>query len=133
MSAAPLARLPALPYYAVIFSPVRIARDRGYAEKADRMVALARAADGFPGVESARDAQGFGITVRYWRDETAIQTWRKHSEHRVAHSGGHDTGYDHFDVRMQRGSVSMILPWRHQPHRLPFANDYHCRGFSQAK
>ncbi len=51
------------PYYAVIFSSPRTATDLGYARTADQMVALATEPLGFLGIESARGADGFGITV----------------------------------------------------------------------
>ena len=51
---APFARLPAPPYYAVIFSSQRTGDDEaGYAEAADRMMRLASQQPGFLGAEHA--------------------------------------------------------------------------------
>jgi heme-degrading monooxygenase HmoA len=52
----------------------------------EKMVELASQQPGFLGVESARGEDGLGITVSYWESEEAIANWRRHAEHRVAHS-----------------------------------------------
>lgn len=58
---------PTPPYYAVIFTSVRTeGEDQGYGKMAEQMVELAKQQPGFLGVESVRDANGFGITVSYW-------------------------------------------------------------------
>lgn len=69
---------------------------------ADRMVELAAKQPGFLGVESARGADGFGITVSYWASEAAIAAWKANAEHRVARLGGRNTWYQHFEVRVAR-------------------------------
>jgi heme-degrading monooxygenase HmoA len=96
------ARTPAPPYYAVIFSSRRTAVDDGYAEVADRMLELAAAQPGFLGVESARDAEGFGITVSYWRSLEDIAAWRAHGEHRIAQARGRQQWYEAFVTRVAR-------------------------------
>lgn len=83
-----LARTPAPPYYAVIFTSQRTGGDRGYGQMTERMLELAAQQPGFLGVESARDADGFGITVSYWADEKAIAHWKANAEHRGAQEGG---------------------------------------------
>jgi heme-degrading monooxygenase HmoA len=93
---------PQPPYLAVIFSSQRTEGDQGYAALADRMVEQAREQPGFLGVESARDAQGFGITVSYWQDEAAIADWKAHAEHAVAQRLGWDQWYAGFQVRICR-------------------------------
>jgi heme-degrading monooxygenase HmoA len=94
--------LPQPPYYAVIFSSHRIPGDQGYADMADRMVELAQQQEGFLGIESARDNQGFGITVSYWRDETAIVKWKANAEHLVAQQYGQERWYEHFELRVAK-------------------------------
>jgi heme-degrading monooxygenase HmoA len=66
------------------------------------MIDLARAQPGFLGVESARDADGFGITVSYWESEEAIRAWKSHAEHQVAQATGRDVWYEQFEVRIAR-------------------------------
>ncbi|WP_428420647.1 antibiotic biosynthesis monooxygenase family protein [Methylibium sp.] len=106
MSDAAFAVLPEPPYYAVIFSSRRAAAardaDDGYAEMADRMVALAAAQPGFLGIESTRDAEGFGITVSYWRSLGDIAAWKAHAEHRVARERGRTGWYVHYELRIAR-------------------------------
>jgi hypothetical protein len=53
---------------AVIFTSQRTPGDDGYAQTAEEMVRLAAEQDGFLGVESAREANGLGLTVSYWRE-----------------------------------------------------------------
>jgi heme-degrading monooxygenase HmoA len=89
-------------YYAVIFTSQRTAREDGYAEMAERMVELARDQPGFLGVESARDAGGFGITVSYWTDEAAIGAWKSHAEHLIAQELGRRDWYASYEVRVAR-------------------------------
>ena len=96
------AKLPAPPYYAVIFSAVRTEGDDGYGEMADRMVELAAEQPGYLGVESTRDAEGFGITVSYWQDEASIAQWKKNGEHKLAQQFGHERWYEHFELRIAK-------------------------------
>ncbi len=97
-----IAATPEPPYYAVIFTSQRTAGDQGYAAMAERMVALARQQPGFLGVESVRDAEGFGITVSYWRDEASIAAWKAHAEHAVAQRLGRERWYGAFGLRVCR-------------------------------
>lgn len=101
-SASSFAKLPAPPYYAVIFSSLRTDGDNGYAHTADRMVELAAEHPGFLGVESVRGADEFGITVSYWRSVEAISSWRAHAEHRLAQENGKTSWYAHYEIRVAR-------------------------------
>lgn len=100
------AKLPSPPYYAVIFSSVRaadaIGADDGYEAMAQRMVELAAQQRGFLGIESARGADGLGITVSYWTSEEAIRAWREHAEHLVAQAGGRSRWYARYELRVAR-------------------------------
>lgn len=97
-----IAQTPEPPYVAVIFSSQRTEGDQGYAVMAGRMVELARAQPGFLGVESARDAEGFGITVSYWKDEASVAAWKAHAEHAVAQRLGRERWYGAFRLRVCR-------------------------------
>jgi heme-degrading monooxygenase HmoA len=96
------AATPEPPYYAVIFSSRRSEGDRGYAAMAELMVRLAADQPGFLGVESSRSEGGFGITVSYWRDEAAIQGWKRDAEHRIAQERGRSEWYTHYELRVAR-------------------------------
>ena len=103
MSAAVLpTRTPEPPYYAVIFTSSRTADDRGYGEMAARMAELAAKQPGFLGLESARGADGLGITVSYWRDEASILAWKGDREHQQAQQAGRQTWYAGYEVRVAK-------------------------------
>jgi heme-degrading monooxygenase HmoA len=90
------------PYYAVIFSAFRTEGDNEYAATAQRMEELASAMPGYLGIESARGADGFGITVSYWRDEASIAAWRRYGEHVLAQERGKREWYQHYELRVAR-------------------------------
>lgn len=92
-----------LPCYAVVFSSVRTEADAdGYAVMAARMVELAASMPGYLGIESARGADGFGITVSYWASEEAIRAWQRHVEHLEAQRLGRERWYAGFELRICR-------------------------------
>lgn len=91
------------PYYAVIFTSQRTDVEHAeYNEMADEMERLAAEQPGFLGVESARDARGFGITVSYWKDEASIAAWKAHARHREAQAAGKTRWYADFKLRIAR-------------------------------
>ena len=103
MSAVPgLSETPEPPYYAVIFTSRRTEGDQGYAAMAERMQQLGATAPGFLGIESARGADGLGITVSYWRDEESIRAWKRDTEHQRAQRGGKETWYADYRVRIAK-------------------------------
>jgi heme-degrading monooxygenase HmoA len=96
------------PYWAVIFTSNRTAEDPvGYADTADAMVALASSQPGFLGVETARGADGFGITVSYWDSLEAIAEWRRHADHRAAQILGREKWYRAYTLRVARVERSL--------------------------
>ncbi|MDH4554375.1 antibiotic biosynthesis monooxygenase [Pseudomonas sp. BN417] len=95
-----IARTPEPPYYAVIFTSLRSETEQDYAATAERMLELAQNQPGFLGVESARGADGQGITVSYWASEEAIRAWRVQAEHRVAQQRGREEWYRAFRTRV---------------------------------
>jgi len=102
MSAIDFACTPDPPYYAVIFTSLRKPGDNGYAETADRMVALAARQPGFLGIEAVRGGDGFGITVSYWASEAAIAAWKRDLEHAAARKRGRLEWYEHFELRVAK-------------------------------
>ena len=83
----------------MIFSSRRAGGDDGYGRMAERMVELAASQPGFLGVESARGADGFGITVSYWASEEAIANGKANAEHRVAQEAGKARWYADYQLR----------------------------------
>jgi heme-degrading monooxygenase HmoA len=104
MNASPnhFAKLPKPHYYAVIFSSLRTSGDNGYGHTAERMVELAKTQPGYLGVESARGADGFGITVSYWESEAAIRNWKAHAKHLIAQETGIRHWYEHYELRIAK-------------------------------
>ena len=93
-----IADTPQPPYYAVIFTSIKSTDDDGYAETAQRMVALAQQQPGFLGVESVREE--LGITVSYWSDLESIQAWKRQAEHLQAQKRGRESWYSNYRVRV---------------------------------
>lgn len=94
-----LAKTPAPPYYAVIFSSERTEGDLGYQGMADRMLKLASIQEGFLGVESASN-DNLGITVSYWESLDSIKKWKGNAEHQVAQDRGKSVWYKGFVLRV---------------------------------
>lgn len=69
---------------------------------AQKMVTLALRQPGCLGVEGARGADGFGITVSYWASKAAIAGWKADAEHLVAQEQGRHAWYEDYTVRIAR-------------------------------
>jgi heme-degrading monooxygenase HmoA len=95
-------RTPVPPYYAVVFSSQRTEGDAGYDRMAAAMSDLAAMQPGYLGHESARSADGFGITVSYWRDENSVRRWKSVVEHQAAQVLGRELWYSHYEVRIAK-------------------------------
>lgn len=93
-----IAKTPAPPYYAVIFTSIRTDMDNNYEALAIRMVELAQLQDGFLGLESARNK--IGITISYWRDLESIRNWKHQAEHKLAQEMGRDFFYTTYKTRI---------------------------------
>ena len=98
----PFATTPEPPYYVVTFSSVRTEGDNGYGAMADRMAELALQQPGCLGAESARDADGFGITNSYWADEESVKAWKQVANHLAAQQLGRKRWYKQYKVRIAR-------------------------------
>lgn len=94
------AELPDPPYYVVTFASQRTDGDKGYGAMADAMLALAEQQPGFLGAESARGADGFGITNSYWRDAASIRAWKQVVDHLAAQQRGRQDWYRQYAVRI---------------------------------
>lgn len=96
------AATPRPPYYVVAFSSLRTDGDNGYGAMADRMEEMALQQPGCLGVESARDANGFGITNSFWADEESLKAWKQVMAHLAAQRLGRERWYTHYKVRIAR-------------------------------
>lgn len=89
-------------YFAVIFTTTRTDVDDGYEVTAERMVELVQRQPGFLGFESAREEDGVGITVSYWRSLEDVVCWKNVAEHLVAQRLGREKWYRTFTLRVAR-------------------------------
>ncbi|MDH3704424.1 MAG: antibiotic biosynthesis monooxygenase [Acidimicrobiia bacterium] len=97
------AAAPDPPYYAVIFANQHSGLDvEAYDRTAAEMQRLAAEQPGFLGIESARNADGFGITVSYWASREAIAAWKAHPDHQRAQAAGRSRWYDHYNTRIAK-------------------------------
>lgn len=96
------APMPDPPYYAVIFSNQISDTPEVYAQMADTMAELAETIPGYIGRETARDADGFAVTVSYWETEAAIKQWREHAKLQLAQKLGKDRWYHHYSLRVAK-------------------------------
>ncbi len=88
-------------YYAVIFTSQRTEVDgEGYGKMAEIMDELAQKQPGFLRVESARNAEGKGITVSYWESLEAIQAWKENTKHLAAQQFGKEKWYKQYHVEI---------------------------------
>lgn len=102
MNSSPFAKTPEPPYYAAIFSSLRTLGDNGYEQMAQRMLELAARQPGFLGVESARGADGFGITVSYWASRSDLAHWKANAEHVMAQENGKRLWYERYELRVAK-------------------------------
>lgn len=87
--------------FAVIFSSQRTTEEgQAYETDAKAMVELASRQPGFLGVESARNPDGFGITVSYWDSLEAIRNWKDVPAHAAVQARGKKSFYQRYEVRV---------------------------------
>jgi heme-degrading monooxygenase HmoA len=88
---------------AVIFCAQRTGvDDEAYQAAAAAMGALAAQQPGYLGEDHARSADGFGITVSYWRDDASARAWRDHPEHADIRDQGRDKWYSEYSLHVAR-------------------------------
>lgn len=94
---------PEPPYYAVIFASQHGGREiEFYDELMEEIVTLAVQQPGYLGLESARNEDGFGITIVYYDSLEAIDNWRRNPDHQRAKAAGRNTFYDAYKLRIAK-------------------------------
>ncbi|MER5865000.1 antibiotic biosynthesis monooxygenase [Kitasatospora sp. NPDC002040] len=97
------ADLPRPPYWVAVLSSLRNGADpEQYAAAARRMRELAGQQPGFIAAESARTAEGFGISLSYWHDPESIAAWRDQVEHTLVREFGREHWYEALHVHIAR-------------------------------
>lgn len=95
----PVAKTPAPPYYAVVFTSTRTEGDNGYSQMAEEVLKLAEKQPGFLGAESVRNADKVGITVSYWDSLESIKAFKSVARHVEAQQRS-KVWYTEFGVRV---------------------------------
>ncbi|MFI6640316.1 antibiotic biosynthesis monooxygenase family protein [Streptomyces sp. NPDC050504] len=93
------------PYYTVVFTSVMredAEEFEEYGPTAERMAELVKEIPGFLGYESARGANGLGITVGYFKDEASIEAWRRDVEHQAAQRRGIKQWYGSYSLHVAK-------------------------------
>ncbi len=96
------AETPEPPYYSVSFTSLHGDNLEGYDAEMAVISALAEKQPGFLGVESARSAAGFGITIVYYDSLEAIDGWRHNADHQRAKARGRAGWYNRYILRIAR-------------------------------
>ncbi len=91
---------PEPPYYSVIFTSQRTDVDDGYVGLNDAVYMKASMLDGFLGMESFRDENGYGASITYWKTLEDIDGWSKNMLHQGAKELGKKKFYEHYKVRI---------------------------------
>jgi heme-degrading monooxygenase HmoA len=95
---------------AVIFVAQRTADDdSGYRAAAEAMDRLAAGQPGYVAMDSVRGADGLGITVSYWADDSAAKEWRDHPEHKAIRDAGRGRWYAHYELHV--AEVTRSYDW----------------------
>ncbi|WP_373491549.1 antibiotic biosynthesis monooxygenase [Parasphingorhabdus sp.] len=96
---------------AVIFCARRTgSAEADYQVAAAAMSALAAQQPGYLGEDHARSAEGLGITISYWRDDTSAKAWRDHPDHAVIRDQGRDRWYSEYSLHVAR--VERSYDWQ---------------------
>lgn len=94
------ASTPSPPYYAVIFTSLKMEVTDGYNDTSEGMLELVHQQAGFLGYESFRNENGFGVTISYWRALEDIKKWKENDPHLWAQEQGRTRWYKNYKVRI---------------------------------
>jgi heme-degrading monooxygenase HmoA len=73
-----------------------------YLQRAAQLAPLLAGVDGFISVErfSSLTQPGKLLSLSFWRDEAAVQVWRRQEEHRAAQQAGRGGVFDSYRLRV---------------------------------
>jgi heme-degrading monooxygenase HmoA len=94
---------PPPPYIAVIFvARLRDVDLTDYFEAADELMARARSIPGFIGEDALRHDDRRVISISYWRDDRAVDRWRRDLEHVIIKRRGRAAWYAYYELKIAR-------------------------------
>lgn len=90
------------PYTTVTFTSQHSETENAdeYEQTAQQMVEMVQQQPEFSGVEGARGADGFGVTVSYWETQQHAHAWKMATEHIAAPRRGAQDWYADYTVRV---------------------------------
>jgi heme-degrading monooxygenase HmoA len=96
-----ISKTPKPPYYAVVFTSINADVDHSeHTLMYRQMVELAEGYDGYLGIEPARNPDGSGVAVVYWKDEESILAFARDPAHRIAKKKGREIWYRNYFIRI---------------------------------
>lgn len=96
-----VSKTPRPPYFAVVFTSVNADVDHSeHTEMYGRMLELAQGYAGFLGIEPARNPDGTGVAVVYWKDRESITAFARDPAHMVAKRKGREIWYRNYFTRI---------------------------------
>lgn len=85
---------------AVIFTSQRTEYTDGYQKYNEQLEAIAASLPGFIQQDSSRDANGYGISISYWKDEESAKAFKQVPVHFAAQQKGKTHYYEWYDVKV---------------------------------
>lgn len=85
---------------AVIFTSQRTKEIDNYSETNDMLEAMAAELPGFIKTEWSRNADGFGISISYWKTMEDARNFKLIPEHLMAQQNGRDKWYEWYNVKV---------------------------------
>jgi heme-degrading monooxygenase HmoA len=85
---------------AVIFTSKRTSYSEGYAEFNEELERIAKELPGFIQQDSAREIDGIGISISYWKEAETAKQFKKVSIHIEAQQKGRTHYYEWYDVKV---------------------------------
>ncbi len=94
-------KTPKPPYIAVIFTSLKTKEAKNDYDLMNELTSLESGKiEGYLGCESLRNEHEWGITISYWKNIEAVNTWRKNTIHQQAKNKGRAQWYTQYAVRI---------------------------------
>jgi len=96
----------------IFFSKLTGADTEGYARAASQMEERAKGLPGYRGIQSARGADGVGITVSYWDSDESAKAWKADNAHTAIREQGRAVWYEWYELTVAQ--VTRSYNWQRQ-------------------
>lgn len=97
-----VANTPKPPYYAVVFTSLNTPGidHSEHVATSHRLAEIAQTYEGYLGIEPARNGDGSGVAVIYWKDLESIRAYARDPVHVIAKKKGRELWYSHYMIRI---------------------------------